>query len=134
MQSEDYTLVLFGKGEVTMTVYVPPLSNTPSSPVPEPLSQKRIQLNPGDNTATITTDLIEGTAQGYILSISAGQNLTIKSNSMLNVAVLDPQSDPLTLESPRPGVWIGSILEAGDYLIVVLGQGSASISIEISPA
>jgi photosystem II stability/assembly factor-like uncharacterized protein len=131
--SGDYTILLFGKGNLTMTVYIPPLSNTPSSSVPVPISQKRIKFAQGANSATITTDLVEGTPQGYLLMITAGQNLTIETKAMLNVAVLDPQNDPLSLESPQTDEWETSIPETGDYIIVVFGQGPASITMKIPP-
>jgi hypothetical protein len=154
----DYTVVLYGQGYTTLTVYIPPLGASAQTPVPLPLYPQRIRFASRSTGYSFTADLAQGLPAAYILGISAGQQLYVSTqlnttvdpntqNSSLTtkqqlflspygnvtVALLDPQGKVVTPMTPSIGSWQFGIPQTGDYTMVLLGSGSALISINIPP-
>lgn len=129
----DYTVVLYGQGDVTLTIYVPPLSASSPSPVPLPLYRQRIRFALGSTGYTFQQDLAQGLSLAFTLGISAQQQLYVSTEGNVTVATLDPQDNVLAPLTPFTGEWQFAIPQSGDYTLVLLGAGRASISITIPP-
>jgi hypothetical protein len=132
-QTGDYTVVIYGQGSVTLTFYVPPLGLSSQPPVPLPLYRQPIRFAPGSTGYSFTTDLAQGLPVGFVLGISAQQQLYVWTQGNVTVAVLDPQDDALLPVMPMPAQWQFAIPRTGDYTLVLLGAGRAFISINIPP-
>ncbi len=129
----DYTVVLYGQGGVTLTFYVPPRGASPQPPVPLPLYRERIRFAPGGTGYTFQEDLVQGLPVAFVLGISAQQRLYVSTQGNVTVAVLDPQDNTLPPVIPLAGQWQFAIPQTGDYMLVLLGAGRVSISINIPP-
>ncbi|HEY65921.1 MAG TPA: hypothetical protein G4O02_15270 [Caldilineae bacterium] len=130
----DYTIVLAGEGEVSVTVYIPPPEATPTPIVPT--ERERIQFAPGTASYEFTTTLVAGTPKAYVLRVMAGQRLYVSAlgESEVTVAVFGPDDVLIpTTRSGRPGLWFADIPETGDYTIVLYGEGEVSVTVYIPP-
>jgi photosystem II stability/assembly factor-like uncharacterized protein len=130
-QTGNYSLVLLGGGQVTLSVYISPLPGQPPPPVPSAL--QRINFPPGATSATVTANLMPGIPQGYILRAQAGQQMAIAASGNATLALLDPQDNPLPPASFMPGQWEFALPQTGDYIIALLGRGQVTVTVSISP-
>ena len=123
----------------------PPTRAIPPTPVPtKPLPQppapapQRIQFAPGTDSATFTAHLKQGVAQSYVLWAQAGQDMLVSADDPASVSVvnlLTPQGDSV---QPDVSGWRGKwefyqLPETGNYTLVLLGRGKATITIIIPP-
>ncbi len=129
----DFTLLLNGQGPVTVSVFIPPVGQTLGLPAPLPLFRPQIRFAPGSSSFTFRQSLAQGVPVAYTLGISAGQQLTLRTEGNVTVAVLDQQFLQVLAASPQTGVWQYAIPATGDYTVVLLGTGSNLIRISIPP-
>lgn len=111
-------------------------SPTLTEPAPGPTATPapdRITFPVGGNTFTFNARLTKGEAQRFILRILAQQKMTITTGSNVTVTVYDDANELLQPSASSPGQWQGTIPQTGDYVIVLLGQGFVTVTIEIPP-
>jgi hypothetical protein len=112
----------------------PTPARTESTPQATATSEPdRITFPVGGNTFTFNARLTRGEAQRFILRILAQQTMSITTGSNVTVTVLDARNDPLQPSASSPGQWQGTLPQTGDYIIVLLGQGLVTVTIEIPP-
>ena len=93
---------------------------------------QRIRFQPGADSATVTTAVIRGTRDIYLLGAGQGQMMTIRIESLENNAVFDVEAPPSQKGSRRvlteaASTWSGKLPASGDYQIVVGStRGNAS--------
>lgn len=132
-QTGDYTVVLLGQGNVSVSLYVPPLGASAHPPVPLPFFSPRISFTTGTSGTSFGQDLAQGEPVGYLLGISAQQQLTAVTQGNMTVALLDDHQDALLPVVLAPGQWRFAIPETGDYTLVLLGSGTVFVSLGIPP-
>lgn len=93
----------------------------------------RINFKPGSSTYTLTTNLVAGVPQDYVLSILAGQTLYITKNGNAKTQVIDAQGNALSTMSTQPGPYGVTISQTGDYVIALVGSGMTTVSLYIPP-
>jgi hypothetical protein len=129
------TATATGTAALTPTLPASPIpSRTASAPQSTATSEPdRITFPVGGNTFTFTARLTKGEAQRFILRILAQQTMSITTASTVTVTVFNARNNPLQPTASSPGQWQGTIPETGDYVIVLLGQGLVTVTIEIPP-
>lgn len=132
-QTGDYTLVLLGQGNVSVSLYVPPLGASAHPAVPLPFYTPRISFALGTTGLSFGQDLAQGSPAGYLLGISAQQQLTVTTRGNMTAALLDDHGDALLPSILAAGQWQFSIPQTGDYTLVLLGSGPEFLSINIPP-
>ncbi len=130
----DYSLVLSGAGNVSVSLYAPSLGQTFPLAAPLPDTLPRISFLTGDASQTLTVNLNEGIPSAYVLRILAGQTLYVTATGNVTLAVLDPSNLPLTPTTPLPGKWQVTLPQTGDYTLVFLGSGASTVVVYIPPA
>lgn len=113
-----------------------PASPSPTQRAPEATATPapdRITFPVGGNAFVFTAKLLRGEPQRYVLRILAGQTMSITTGSNVTVTVLDAGNNPLQPSLSSPGKWQGAIPQTGDYIVVLLGQGLVTVTIEIPP-
>ncbi len=133
-QTGDYTVVLNGQGMTTVSIYIPPFGVSQTRPAPYPLFLFPLHFAPGTSSYTFKQDLYQGYAAGYLLGISAGQQMSITTQGNMTVAVLDSNGNGLQGTSTGLGQWNYAVPATGNYSLVLLGTGRNLISISIPPA
>lgn len=109
-------------------------ASTPSvASLPLPTSLERINFPAGILSYTITTNLTQGAPQGYSLSLLNGQKIYVTKNGDGTIGVVDPQKNLLADASSQPGPWSVTAYQAGDYTLVLTGQGLVSVTITLPP-
>lgn len=101
--------------------------------LPLPAENTRIQFVPGTTSYTFTTNLTQGVSQGYVLGLAANQVLYVLQSSNARIQVFDPQDSPLAAATTQAGPWGVAIHQTGDYTLVLVGQGSVSVSLYVPP-
>jgi hypothetical protein len=113
-----------------------PASPTLTEPAPGPTATAapdRITFPVGGNAFTFTARLIKGEPQRYILRILAQQKMSITTGSNVTITVLTSDNSYLQPSVSSPGQWQGTLPETGDYIIVLVGQGLVTVTIDIPP-
>ncbi|MCD6290018.1 MAG: hypothetical protein J7M34_05890 [Anaerolineae bacterium] len=133
-QTGDYVISLQGAGDVSGTIYIPPLPATPTPAVPA--ERERIQFAPGNASAEFAVTLTSGVPKAYVLRVMAGQQLYVSAlgEHDVVVSVFGPGDVPIPVERMgRPGLWRADIPQTGDYTIVLLGEGDVSVTVYVPP-
>jgi hypothetical protein len=129
-QTGTNTLAFIGQGQVTLTLTIPPA--VPPLAAVMPVTRTRLSFAPGNAAATITTSLVSGSPQGYVLTVLGGQRIYIAATGLAQVQVLGPGDTPLkTLGGV--GLWAVDAAQTGDYTVVVFGSGATSLTVYVPP-
>ncbi|MBI3977447.1 MAG: hypothetical protein HY331_04600 [Chloroflexi bacterium] len=81
----------------------------------------------------MTANLSPGVPKADMLRVLARQDLRLALTGKVSVVILDP-SDTRRPIGPRPGGQVGTtVLEAGNYTIVLTGEGPVVAQISIPP-
>ena len=102
---------------------------TPNAP-PAP---ERIDFAPGATSATVTADLVQGVSLAYVLHVAVGQRMFVAVEGDATPTLLGPQGSALPPLSSTPGLWQFGLPEVGDYTILLLGQGPATLTVTVPP-
>jgi hypothetical protein len=132
-ESGDYTVVFYGQGQSTFTVYIPALGVGTRPPVPLPPYRQRIRFGVGATGYSFTPDLVQGWPLAFLLGITTGQQLDVSTQGNVTLALLDPQDNLVAPLAASASGWQFAIPQTGDYTIVLLGSGTVPISIRIPP-
>ncbi|CAG0965575.1 hypothetical protein ANRL3_01161 [Anaerolineae bacterium] len=106
---------------------------TVEATLPSPLSRERITFPPGGTTFSFTTNLTRGAPKAYVLTIYAQQQLIVNADGDVTIVVLDSQNKTIVPVSTRQGHWVGAIPYKGDCTIILRGEGTFNITINIPP-
>jgi hypothetical protein len=109
-----------------------PLGGTGVTPNAPPAPQ-RIDFAPGTTSATVTADLVQGVSLAYVLHVAVGQRMFVAVEGDATPALLGPQGSALSSLSSTPGVWQFDLPEVGDYTVLLLGQGPATLTMTVPP-
>jgi len=109
-----------------------PLGRAVAAPNAPPAPQ-RIDFAPGATSATVTTDLAQGVSLAYVLYVAVGQRMFVAVEGDATPTLLSPQGSPLPPLSSTPGLWQFNLPEVGDYTILLLGRGPATLTVTIPP-
>ncbi len=126
-QDGDYSIVLMGGGPVSLTISTPPLA---PATVPAP---QRISFAPGATSVSINADLSQGVWQAYVLHVAVGQTMFVTTQGSASLNVLDPEGSSMLPLSFTPGQWQFGLPGVGDYTILLLGQGPATLTVTVPP-
>ncbi len=134
-ETGDYTLVLLGRGERTITIIIPPLE--PIS-APAPATCTRIRFAPGATAFDFTVDLARYKPRCYVVRALEGQQMIITAVGEFSrpfVAVFGPSGRFMVLSRPEGMVdhWMVDLPQTGDYTVVLTGEGTTWVTIEIPP-
>lgn len=99
-----------------------------------PDSVTRINFVPGTSSYTFTTNLTLGSPQAYVLGVSSRQIIYVTMSGNAGIELLDPLNNILQASTSQPGPWGVAAPMAGDYTLVLDGQGTITVSIYIPPA
>jgi eukaryotic-like serine/threonine-protein kinase len=110
-----------------------PASPVPDKNVPRPVNPKRIAFNPGETKATEETTVTEDAPMGYILWVQKGQTMILTVTGRVSVGLLDPSGNEVKLAVEQPGVYRANVEKNGNYIIVIYGNGTATVTVEIPP-
>jgi len=116
----DYTLVVAGDGQVTITIDVPPL--------PE-----KIQFTPGSTSATFTLSLTQHVSHAYTLWVVAGQQFFFTVTQPIALVAFAPDGGELISNLPNPSQWQFAATQTGDQRIFLQGAGDVTVTIIIPP-
>ena len=99
---------------------------------------QRVRFEPGANSATIKTSVLNGTRDLYLLGAQKGQFMSIRIVSLEDNAVFDVVAPPndtgkrQTLKQ-EAYAWSSTLPETGDYQIVVGStRGNASYRLQVT--
>ena len=98
-----------------------------------PASWERINFPRGSTTYTFSPQLTADFAKGYILRTLAGQSLFVTSSNLIRFAVLDPDNFELPAFPTSSGQLLFRLPKTGDYTLIIAGEGSATIAIDVPP-
>lgn len=129
--SGTYTILLEGENRTTVTLYLPAAGNPAQLPVPLPETYQHIGFYPGTSTAAIALNLPANAPLGYILNLKQGQEVDFSSSGDLNLAMIDSKNQVLPMVMPDRGVWQVSVPATGDYKLILLGSGQATLTVDI---
>lgn len=130
----DYTLVIAGQGNVSLTVYVSAPEQNPPGPITPPSKTTQINLPSGNASTTFSTTLTALQTQGYMLRLQKGQQLYIIASGNASVGVLDPNGSALAVDHPaKSSIWSITIPETGNYTVVLSGTGSTTVTVFSPP-
>ena len=98
-----------------------------------PPAPQRIDFAPGATSATVTADLAQGVSLAYVLGVAVGQRMFVAVEGDATPTLLSPQNSPLPPLSSTPGLWQFDLPAVGDYTILLLGQGPATLTVTVPP-
>lgn len=127
----NYTLLLQGSGGLELLLAIPPLTAAETIP---PATTERVRFAVGATSATLEATLTRGAPIGYLLGIGAGQRLWVTATlGDVGFWVLDPDGKTLSplSRTTRSGEY--AIPRTGDYTLVLDGDGSVQVVVEIPP-
>jgi hypothetical protein len=132
-RSGNYTLVLYGQGPVTVSIYIPSTFFPQAYAMIVPYSKQWISFTPGAASYSFNRFFQQGQPLAFVLGISAGQQLTVSTQGSVTAAVLDSDYNPLQAASSQYGEWVYNIPLTGNYTLILSGTGLSWISIAIPP-
>ena len=94
------------------------------------LNPRRVILSRDAVPITLTADINLTSPAAYILFGRQGQMLRVQVTNTVYVQVLDAQGLSLTFPSQSAEL---AITQTGDYVVVVRGNGRATVNIALSP-
>jgi len=98
-----------------------------------PPTRERITFASGSSNYTFSTSLTRGVPKMYVLTILAQQQLIVDADGDVTIVVLDSQNRTVIPVSARPGHWVGVIPQKGDFTILLNGEGTFNLTINIPP-
>jgi hypothetical protein len=98
-----------------------------------PPAPQRIDFAPGATSATVTADLAQGVSLAYVLDVAVGQRMFVAVEGDATPTLLGPQGSALLPLSSTPGLWQFDLPEVGDYTILLVGQGPATLTVTVPP-
>jgi len=98
-----------------------------------PPAPQRIDFAPGATSATVTADLAQGVSLAYVLYVAVGQRMFVAVEGDAAPMLLGPQGNSLPPLSSTPGLWQFDLPEVGDYTILLMGQGPATLTVTVPP-
>lgn len=107
-------------------------SSTPSI-IPLPITRERISFDLGSASDSFVVNLEAGQSNGYILNITAGQQMYITIPNQVRLLVLDTRDNIMETNWVDTGHWIVTIPQTGDYTVVLYGEGQTFVTIYIPP-
>ena len=130
----DYKLILQGVGQTTLTISIPGLNSSASANSVLPATRTRLTIPAGENSTTITTTLTSGVPQGFVLYVQQNQRMyVVASSDTITATLLDPSNQPLNSDhAAESDLWSAGISSAGDYTLVVAGQGNVNLTVYVS--
>jgi hypothetical protein len=107
-----------------------------SGSAPAASAPTRINFPVGGTAVTVQATLTQGKDRRYVLKMLAGQNMTVQSSGDMTLSVLGPDGKPLTgvTQGTDMRQWNVPIAKAGDYTLVLGGQGQMSVTVKAPPA
>ncbi len=127
----EYMLILRGDGWPEIVLHIPPLGRGEAPPD----ELERVRFAPGATVAQVETSLTPGVVKGLVLRLLAGQRMFLTAPlGDVSFHVLDPERKrltPITPRTTRSGAW--AIPRTGDYTIVLEGNGSVQLVIDVPP-
>lgn len=107
-------------------------SSTPSI-IPLPITRERISFDLGSASDSFVVNLEAGQSKGYILNITAGQQMYITIPNQVRLLMLDTWDNKMETNWVDTGHWIVTIPQTGDYTVVLYGEGQTFVTIYIPP-
>ena len=132
-RSGNYTLVLYGQGLVTLSIFIPPTYFSQAYAMIVPYSKQWINFTPGAYSYSFNQVFQQGQPLAFVLAISGGQQLTISTQGNVTAAVLGLDTNPLPAASSQYGEWQYNFPLDGNYTMILSGTGLGWISIAIPP-
>lgn len=125
------TLIVLASPSATASL--PTATPSPQVTLPVPPSRERISFGAGSTVHTFSTTLARGVPKGYILTILAQQQLIVDADGDVTIVVVDAQNRTVIPVSTRQGHWVGAIPQKGDCTIILRGEGTFNITLNIPP-
>jgi hypothetical protein len=126
-----YTVVLYGQGPVTVSIYIPSTYFPQDYSMIVPYTKQWISFTPGASSYSFNRFFQQGQPLALVLAISAGQQLTVSTQGSVTAALLDSDYNPLQAASSQYGEWVYNIPLTGNYTLILSGTGLGWISIAI---
>jgi uncharacterized protein YraI len=99
-----------------------------------PENRQRISFPSGSTITTLSANLSTQNPRAYELRALANQRMYIDTDrSGIELVVLDPNGNLLSPIAATSTGWEFRLPQTGDYIIIVQGQGSTRITVEIPP-
>ncbi|XGV94465.1 MAG: hypothetical protein ACAF41_17125 [Leptolyngbya sp. BL-A-14] len=114
------------------------IAQRPSSLIAQRSRIQRVRFEPGADSATIKTSVVNGTRDLYLLGAQKGQVMTVRIVSLEDNAVFDivaPPNDTGKRQTLKQEAfsWSSTLPESGDYQIVVGStRGNASYRLQVT--
>ena len=109
-----------------------PLDRTEVAPNAPP-APERVDFAPGATSASVTAALVPGASLVYVLHVAVGQRMFVAVEGDAIPTLLGPQGSALLPLSSTPGLWQFDLPEVGDYTILLVGQGPATLTVTVPP-
>jgi hypothetical protein len=135
VETGQYSLVLAGNGVVAVRAQLTAPS-TATLPTLQPNSGIRIAIPESDTSIDLSTSFITDKSQTFVLNAPANHQMiiTVTGNAGV-VQVTGPDQKPVDLiHSQIVPTWSLSLDQAGDYTIVVAGNGPSQLTFSIPAA
>lgn len=114
---DEYSIQVMGQGDYALEVVITPLSR----PSQEQLG--RINLAQGNNTTTVTGQIVPSQVRRYLLRAKQGQLLRLKLlEGQVKFRAIAPTGEPIDHSTATQREWQGRLPKAGDYVIELTTQ------------
>ena len=135
IETGSYSLVLAGNGFVNIRVQMTPPS-TATLPDLQPGSGVRIAIPESETSVNLSTSFTAGITQTFVLNAPANHQMIVNVTGNAGVMqVTGPDQKPVnTVHSQIVATWSFSLVQAGDYTIVVGGSGPSELTFSIPAA
>jgi photosystem II stability/assembly factor-like uncharacterized protein len=130
-QNGSYRIVFAGQGKLTFSVYATPLANNSLLHGLVPASSQRIRFPQGGTSASLSVQMQRDKPQAYVLRARAGQTMLVDTQGDVTVVLFGPNGTLLSPASGKPGEWRFDLPENGDYDLVLLGQKTVIMKVQI---
>jgi hypothetical protein len=129
----NYTVVLYGQGPVTVSIYIPSTFFPQDYSMIVPYTKQWISFTPGASSYSFNRFFQQDQPLAFVLAISTGQQLTVSTQGSVTAAVLGWDYNLLQAASPQYGEWVYNIPLTGYYTLILSGTSLGWISIAIPP-
>jgi serine/threonine-protein kinase len=116
-----------------------PTEPRPSEPEPEPqpeprIIEQRVQVPAGATTVQLADQVSENRIRRYLVSVQAGQTLSVDLPNVSGPVVVDVRypSGTLIPDASRILAWEGEIVEGGDYIVDVRSSEPAEYTLRLT--
>ncbi|CAA9266681.1 hypothetical protein AVDCRST_MAG92-2760 [uncultured Coleofasciculus sp.] len=94
---------------------------------------ERMRFSRGANAATVSTSVVRGTRDTFLVAANRRQTMTVSITSLEKNAVFDIQGPNGQIIKQEATSWSGVLPTTGDYRIIVGGtRGNASYRLRVS--